>query len=56
MSVEDLAKKLGYNRQHLRWMAANGKIPAMKRIRKWVFDPQEIERFFQQKTAEATQR
>lgn len=55
MGVSELAKKLGYNPQHVRLMAKTGKLPALKCVRKWLFDPEEVEAFLKRKTAEAMQ-
>ena len=56
MSTLDVARALGYNVQYVRWMAQNGKLPALKRIHKWIFDPKEIEQWLRDKTTEATMR
>lgn len=53
MTVAQIAKRLGYNEQHVRRMAKTGKLPAIKRIRQWMFDPIEVEQFLQDKTTEA---
>lgn len=56
MSVRDLSKKLGYNEQYVRTLANSGKIPAVKRIRAWRFDPQEIEAFLRAQTQKSLNR
>ena len=54
--VNEVAKKLGYHPQYVRFITQQGKLPALKRIRKWMFDPQEIEQFLLDKTHEAQSR
>lgn len=46
----DIAKKLGYHVQYVRFLAAGGKIPALKRGRKWLFNEQEVLEFFKSQT------
>ena len=39
---EDVAKALRYNVQHVRKLAAEGQLPAIKRRRQWMFSEPEI--------------
>jgi len=45
-----IARKLGYHVQYVRLLASSGKIPAMKRGRKWLFDEAEVLAFFKKQT------
>ena len=51
----DMAKILGYNRQYLVTLAKQGKVPAKKRFRQWLFCEQEVLDFFNTQTEEAVQ-
>ena len=42
LTVEDIAEKLGYSTQRVRTLAATGKIPALKRVRMWLFNEAEV--------------
>jgi hypothetical protein len=46
LTTEDVAEKLQYNIQYVRILAKQGKIPAIKRFRQWLFCEQEITEFF----------
>jgi excisionase family DNA binding protein len=42
LTVEDVAKSTGYCIQHVRRMARNGELPAVKRGRSWRFSEEEV--------------
>jgi len=48
-SVE-LAQKLGYHPQYVRYLASMGRLPAIKRGRMWMFCEDEVFEFFRSKT------
>lgn len=50
LTTEEIAKKLGYHPQYVRSLAAQGKIPAIKRFRKWLFDEAKVAEFFKSQT------
>lgn len=52
LGTEEIAKKLGYHVQYVRFLAASSKIPALKRGRKWLFNEQEVLEFFKSQTPE----
>lgn len=42
LTVEDVCAKLGYTPQRVRTLAQEGKLPALKRFRRWMFCEAEI--------------
>lgn len=42
VTVEELAVKLGYTTQRIRTLAQEGKLPALKRFRRWMFCEAEV--------------
>jgi hypothetical protein len=42
LTVEDLARKLGYTTQRIRTLSQEGKLPALKRFRRWMFCEAEV--------------
>jgi response regulator RpfG family c-di-GMP phosphodiesterase len=44
LSVNDVAKALGYRDYWVRQLAREGKIPAIKRRKGWFFDPRVIQK------------
>lgn len=42
LTVDQVAVKLGYTAQRVRALAKDGKLPALKRFRKWMFCEAEI--------------
>lgn len=42
LTVEDMCAKLGYTPQRVRTLAQEGKLPALKRFRRWMFNEGEI--------------
>ncbi len=42
LRIPDVAKLLGYHEQYVRFMAAQGKLPGIKRGRIWLFNESEI--------------
>lgn len=53
-TTEEIAKILGYHIQYVRFLAASGKLPAVKRGRAWRFDQAEVLAFLKQQTSKAT--
>lgn len=49
-TVEEISKKTGYNKQYIRVLAKSGKIPCLKRGRRWLFCPSEVEEHFMRET------
>ena len=50
LTAEDVAKIYNYNIQYVRDLARYGKLPALKRGRKWLFSKEELQDFFRQET------
>jgi len=46
LRVEEVAEIWGYTIPYIRFAALNGKIPALKRTRRWFFCEKELEDFF----------
>lgn len=53
LTTREVADKLGYKENHVRLLAAKGKLPAKKRFRQWLFSEEELEEFFANQTTEA---
>jgi len=53
LTCQDVAEKLGYHVQYVRYIASKGKIPAIKRGRLWLFSEREILEYYKNKTKEA---
>lgn len=45
LTTKDLAEKLGWNRNYIRRLAASGRLPAIKLLRKWQFCEEELLKF-----------
>ena len=50
LNTVSAAKKLGYNVQYVRFLASQGKLPALKRGRQWIFSEAEILNFLKSET------
>ena len=50
LDSKELAKKYGYHVNYVRFLAAGGKIPALKRGRKWLFCEAEVLAYFKTQT------
>lgn len=53
LTTEDVATRLGYHVQYLRFLASEGKIPAVKRGRAWRFSEAEITTWLKKQTTKA---
>ena len=53
LTAEQIAKKLGYNAQYVRFLTAAGKLPAIKRGRAWRYNEAEVLAFFKRETAKS---
>ena len=53
LTTEDVAEALGYHVQYVRFLASEGKIPAVKRGRAWRFSKAEIEAWLKKQTEKA---
>lgn len=53
LTTREVADKLGYGQNHVRLLAKEGRLPAKKRFRQWLFCEEEIEEFFANQTTEA---
>lgn len=54
MTTEELAGKLGYNVQYVRFLASKKKLPAIKRGRAWKFCEAEVMDFLKNETEKNT--
>lgn len=50
LTAQEIADKLGYNVQYVRWLAKTKQLPAIKRIREWRFDEAEVYDFLKKQT------
>lgn len=50
LTCDDIARKLGYHPQYVRYLASHGKLPGIKRIRQWLFNEQEVLEFLRAKS------
>jgi len=45
LTVNDISRKLKYHPQYVRFLASQGKLPALKRGRMWLFNESEVFNF-----------